>query len=81
MIYWASALLSMKGYSSFPPVSVLKRHSLVMFINVILIPPTVFWNERTRFQNANANLNLKGQNGMIVLVQVRTSLLYLSLKG
>lgn len=77
MIYWTSALLSMKGYSGLLPVSLLKMQTLVMFINVMLKPQCV---KRAHLWNAYAKMVWKRQNGMIVLVQVRTLLLYLSLK-
>lgn len=54
IIYWASALLSMKGYSTLLSVSLLKWQDIVKFMNVILKPQCVKRN--SFFQNANANL-------------------------
>lgn len=54
MIYWASALLSMKGYSTLLLVSLLKWQDIVKYMNVILKPQSV--KRKSLFQNANANL-------------------------
>lgn len=62
----------------FLTISLLKVQPIVLFLIVIMQPQNV---KKVSIQNARAKAVFQRQRGMIFLVQVRTLLLYLSLKG